>query len=504
MAVSKTILRLFEENGCGGRGVVRGWRAYRWEVVGITLLAAAVRLPNLGARSLWFDEALSGCIARLDALSVLANAARSSHPPGYYLLLHLFRPLGASEFALRLPSALCSLLAVVLTWQLAGELFGRRTARLAALGMALSPFQVYYAQEARMYGLVIALSAGVLWTFLRGARKGERRVWWAYGTLTGVGLYVHYYVALLVLALHLWLLLSRRWVRRTLLSLALADGLATLAFAPQFTQFLAETSEFVGYARWRVVPHPLEPLRTFHYLLFGHVMLLWIVPVCLFLILSLLAIGGLGMVRRRSKAGGALVLVVWTPILGVLALSLLVTPIYVERSFAVVTPALMVWLAYGVAMTPRRSLMLYLGAALAALMVGGTMLYHLRPDPAKPPLREAAALVTQEAQATDVRLHLQTASYLPALYYAPGAAGALVDTGQAIWLAPEAYRLFGGRIIRSGELPASGRVWLTVMPGYLSSRQQDFLSRWEEVHPLVRSWDWGAVQVRLYAWGEGR
>lgn len=483
---------------------MRGWRGSQWGIVGITLLAAAVRFPGLGVRSLWFDEALSGLIAQLSTAQVLTNAVGSSHPPGYYFILHLWRPLGESEFAIRFPSAWCSLVAVALVARLGYELYGRRVARLAALGMALAPFQVYYAREARMYGLVIALSAGVLWTFLQGVRRGGCKAWWVYGTLTALSLYIHYYIALVVLALHLWLLLARRRARRALPSLLVADGLAALAFAPQLAQFRIEAAEFLGSARWRVVPNPLEPLRTLYYLLFGHIMPLWIVPVGLFLTLGLLAIEILWIVRRRDEEAWMLLLVVLVPVIVALSVSILVIPVYVERSFAVVTPALMVLLARGVVIVPQRSPTPCLGTVLVALMVVGTVLCHVRVDPAKPPLREAVEVVAQEMQETDVVLHLQDASYLPALYYAPGAVGALVDAGQRLWFAPEAYALFGGQVVCPDDITPAGRVWLTVMPGFLDPPQQAFLNTWEDDRPSVRFWDWGLVQVRLYNQGEGR
>jgi mannosyltransferase len=473
-------------------------------VVVLLLLAAALRFRGLGTHSLWFDEAWSGLIAQLSAAQVLTNAAGSSHPPGYYFLLHLWCPLGRSEFVLRFPSAWFSLAAVALVARLSHDLFGRRVARLAALGMALAPFQVYYAQEARMYGLAIALSAGILWAFLQGVRGGSRGAWWVYSVFTALGLYVHYYIALVVLALHLWLLLDRGHARQASPTLLVADGLAVLAFAPQLAQFRVEAGEFLSDARWRVVPSPLEPLRTLHYLLFGHIMPLWIVPLGLFLTLSLLAFGVLWIWRRRDTRAGVFLLVVLIPVVAVLIVSLSVTPVYVERSFAVVTPALMVLLARGIAIVPRRSPMPYLGTALAALMVVGTALHCVRVDPAKPPIRQAVAAVVHEMQATDVVLHLQDASYLSALYYEPGQAGALVDAGQRLWLTPEMYALLGGRVVRSDDLALVDRVWLVVMPGYLDPPQQVFLNAWEADHPPLRSRDWGMVQVRLYDQGEER
>jgi 4-amino-4-deoxy-L-arabinose transferase-like glycosyltransferase len=477
-------------------------------VVALLLVATLARFANLGERSLWFDEALSGLIARLSTAEVLSNAAGSSHPPGYYFLLHLWRPMGKTEFALRFPSAWFSLLAVALVARLGYDLFGRRTGRLAALGMAVSPFQVYYAQEARMYGLAIALSAGVLWTFLQSVGRDDRGGWWLYVALTALGLYIHYYVALVVLALHLWLLLDRSRIQKTAPALVIADILIALAFLPQLIQFRVEAGEFLGQARWRTVPSPFEPLRTLYYLLFGHALPLGIVAAGLFLILGILAVGIASHRTRNREIEGLLLASVLTPIILVLGISLLISPIYVERSFAVVTPALMVLLARYAGDPIGCSPGPYLGAALAVLMAMGVVLFHVRADPAKPPLEEAIETVTEKAEPTDTILHLQDASYVPALYYDPTTAGALVSAGQRLWLPLGIYPLLEGHTVQPSDLTWSNRAWLISMPGYLGAAQTQLLERFEESQTLVEAWDWQAVspgghsykslQVHLY------
>jgi 4-amino-4-deoxy-L-arabinose transferase-like glycosyltransferase len=454
-------------------------RGVDWALIALLLLAALLRFPGLGARSLWFDEALSGLIGRLSGAQVVTNAASSSHPPAHYVLLHVLQPLGASEFALRVPSAWCSLAAVAVVARLGGELYDRRVARGAALGMAIAPFQVYYAQEARMYGLAVLVSAGVLWAFWRAMRGGQRRVWGAYTALVAIGMHIHYFVALIVAMLHVSLLLDWRRANRVIAPLLVADLLAAAAFVPQLAQFRAEAGEFLGEARWRVLPSVLEPVRTPYYLLFGHVMPLWVVPVGLFLLLGLLAIGGQWLVKRRDRTGATLLLVVVGPLLVGLVLSYLVMPVYVHRSFAVVTPALMVLMARAVSIVPGRSPTVYLWLGLVALMAWGALRYHLWDDPAKPPVHEAVAWVQSHREAGDVVLHMQDASYVPALYYAPGAAGELVDAGQRLWLASQAYPLFGGRVTAAEDLPVDGRVWMITMPAYLDQEQRTFIDWWQ-------------------------
>ena len=59
------------------------------------LLGFALRLHRLGAESLWYDETVSVHLARKPIAEMLAHTAGDIHPPGYYLLLHLWGQLTA-------------------------------------------------------------------------------------------------------------------------------------------------------------------------------------------------------------------------------------------------------------------------------------------------------------------------------------------------------------------------------------------------------------------------
>lgn len=127
--------------------------------------AAALRLPTLGAENLWYDEAFTVWMARLD-LGQMLNALRGDvHPPGWYLVEWLnIRLYGASEFALRLPSALLGIAAVYLLWRLALAVgLGQRTAFVAGLIAAVLPAGLYYSQDARMYEALTCLVLLACW-----------------------------------------------------------------------------------------------------------------------------------------------------------------------------------------------------------------------------------------------------------------------------------------------------------------------------------------------------
>ena len=132
----------------------------RFTLLAILLLASFLRFYCLDAQSFWNDEGNSARIAERTLDLILEGAEGDIHPPGYYLLLHYWRALfGQSEFALRSLSAVAGLALVVFTYLLGHHLFGQATGLMAALLGAISPFAIYYSQEARMYAPLAALSA---------------------------------------------------------------------------------------------------------------------------------------------------------------------------------------------------------------------------------------------------------------------------------------------------------------------------------------------------------
>ena len=185
----------------------------------ILLSAAAIRFYRIDAQSFWSDEGASVAQSLRDLPAIVDNAARDIHPPLYYILLHFWViPFGTSEAAVRAWSALPGVALVALCYLLGTEIAGRRTGIVAALLAALNPFQVYYAQEARMYMLMALLGAVCVYAVLKAFAplptsqptttdppsrtpasdsSSRRRIPWgwyiAYAIAAIMGLYTHYF-----------------------------------------------------------------------------------------------------------------------------------------------------------------------------------------------------------------------------------------------------------------------------------------------------------------------
>lgn len=185
-----------------------------WLILGvIVLLALCLRCYRLDGQSLWADEGNSAALAARNLATITRDAAHDIHPPLYYYLLHFWvRILGNSEIALRSFSAVAGMILVVVTFFLGHELFNRRVALIAAFLAAISPLQIHYSQETRMYVLAALWAALAVLFFLRwvkswrgvdfgsqmpagdGARRMPRTLFAAlYVLFTTAALYTHYF-----------------------------------------------------------------------------------------------------------------------------------------------------------------------------------------------------------------------------------------------------------------------------------------------------------------------
>jgi len=217
---------------------VQRWRYLApWAVVGLLLLAFALRTCALGVRELAFDEIGSVFIAArgpLGLLIYLRDAIRE-HPPIYYLLLSLWLPVaGRSEFAVRFLSVIIGMTTVAATYRLVRKAARQPVALLTVLLLVLSPFHVWASQEARMYGLLALCSLLSIFVFVRLLSEDRTRWWGLFWLVTGLGMFTHYYMAFVLLAEDLFLLLNWRryrhlWVRWLVVHLALGGIVALWA-----------------------------------------------------------------------------------------------------------------------------------------------------------------------------------------------------------------------------------------------------------------------------------
>ena len=129
------------------------------------------------------------------------------------------------EFSAAFFSLFFGVLLIALVYALAHQVANHQVGLIAALLVALSPYNIWYSQEVRMYTLGAALGVVVVYALLRigrgagdrgqasGARdqgpgtRSQAAGWWAlYAVAAAAGMYTLYYFIFLLIPLNLWVL----------------------------------------------------------------------------------------------------------------------------------------------------------------------------------------------------------------------------------------------------------------------------------------------------------
>lgn len=210
--------------------MLRGRMPRRTPLLLVPVLAAGIALRLHSGSALWLDEALTVDIAR-SPLRDLPDALRhDGSPPLYYALLHLWmRVFGDGDGAVRSLSTLFSLATLPVAYRAGLRVTrDRRAAWYAVVLLAASPFAVRYATEARMYSLLVLLTAlGVLAVDRALERPSPSRLI-PLAVLAGALVLTHYWAAFVVVAAAAVVL---AWRRARRVAVAVVAG-AAVAMAP--------------------------------------------------------------------------------------------------------------------------------------------------------------------------------------------------------------------------------------------------------------------------------
>jgi 4-amino-4-deoxy-L-arabinose transferase-like glycosyltransferase len=233
-------------------------------ILGFTLLGLAFRLRGLvvPTRGIWIDEAFSLWLAALAPLNAMQTIATvDQHPPLYALLLHLWTVFGNDPWWARLSSVLLSTLAIPVAARTAQLIGGSRLARPIAALFAFSPIFVRYAQEVRMYALVILLATLATLFLVSAQLRPRRRTWLALGTANLTLMYTHNVALLLLPAQALYALVVERrrpGFVRPFLATQVGAGALWLPWVP----VLIHQTAGVAQRFWIWPPSPGDVLGT--------------------------------------------------------------------------------------------------------------------------------------------------------------------------------------------------------------------------------------------------
>ena len=225
--------------------------AFNGRVISVQELQQKYQYPN-------YKKGLS------DAINAFAGNAE--HSPLYYLMARFWvQTFGNSVVSIRSLSAFISLLAFPCIYWLSLELFGSYlTGWVAVILIAVSPFHVLYAQQARQYSLwtvAILLSSAALLQASKAEPCNTRSQaepgneggdalhpvrWVIYALTVAIGLYSHLFFALVAIGHGIYVVAIEGWrFSKKVLAYLLASLTGLLIFSPWLLIIAANLSQII-------------------------------------------------------------------------------------------------------------------------------------------------------------------------------------------------------------------------------------------------------------------
>ena len=342
----------------------------RWAPFGVFFGALLVGMIPAWNISLWTDESvtISAATRSWEQLWALLANVDAVHGMYYAIMVVWTNVFGTDEFLLRLPSALAAGGTAVGVYVLTRRLAAPSTALIAAALVAILPRMAWAGIEARPFVFSALLAVWATWALVVADDRGGAWRWVRYGAFGALGVASNIYLALLIIAHGITLLVLRR-SRRALGAFLVAAIGAAVVTSPLLLLVRSQQGQLgtgigadrsIGFILRRIVVNQLflgetpsseASPRWFE--------LAWQASALVAAALGiLLAVAGI--VRRAhaddDKKTVLALCIPWIilPTALIAAYAVAIAPVYQPRYFTFTAPAAAILIALGLRALPRR------------------------------------------------------------------------------------------------------------------------------------------------------
>jgi mannosyltransferase len=354
----------------------------------VVVVFSAIVLATITKFSIWFDEAFGAYLIRFNFFDIARYTATDVHPPLYYWLLQFWSYIfGTSELGLRSMSLFFGVLSLIVAYILLKRVFSVRAAQFGIVLMAISPMLVRYSQEMRMYTVVlfIALLATLVLTIAVESKK--RLPWTIYGILIALGMWTHYFAAVVWIAHWVWRAIDvsitngrKKWLGQYFSAhWVWAHLVAVAVFAPWAGAFIAQSlvlqvgGFWIGPVNGLTIPNYLT--NAVFYLDLGDVTG-WLVPLFWVFIIAAIGLSVRSMSQMKGHEKRYYALLICLAVIPIVTLILLSMPpmrsSFVDRYL--ITSAVALALVLGVAIAYSTKYMGKIAHRLASVFIVAVML----------------------------------------------------------------------------------------------------------------------------------
>jgi mannosyltransferase len=399
-------------------------------LAGTLCLALVTRLIGITARPLWYDEAFAVLFAQTGpsemirgTLALSRGVAADVHPLLYYTLLWGWMQIfGESSQSVRGFSIIVGLMLFGLVYILSRAILGKRVALISALIFALSPFQIHYAQEVRMYVLLASFLIGATVALWKGMQTDKWYWWVLFAVGTAFAQLTHNLAVFYLLPLAITPLLFRQW--KAFGRVVLVSSVAVVLYLPWLIQIPSQFAK-VQQSYWITRPSVAQLIAT----LLSFVTNLplpedWL-PFAIFVALFVIILASWKTILARSRQylfadrGIWLFYMSFAPMV-VLFLFSQWQPVFIERALLPSAAVFAIWLGWALGNTeyPRSVqaftfLLLFIGSVIGIYQ---HITYRGFPYG---PFKEIDAHLAANIRSGEIILHSNKLTMLPAVYYDP-------------------------------------------------------------------------------------
>ena len=302
--------------------------------------------------SYWHDEALWILVTK-NGLNGLWGypALQLAKPPFFGLLVYFWAFLGNSELVLRLLPLLLGFLLIIMIYKAGCHFFDKDTGLIAALLVAISPFNIYYSQELSHYTLTALLALGSLY-YMSYALTSEKISYWVrYVLFTLLTLYTIYTAGFLLIAMNLYFFTIYGFKSKKLLKWLISQGVVLCVYSilmlhmlPKQLAFFQDRPYAVDWISGNSLHHIIQFFRVL-YLGYNAQMYVYILASIVLFPISLFGI--ICSFQKNKKDTMLFLFWIFVPLTCAI-LSHPIIPTFTYRNYIFVLPASYILLAFGI------------------------------------------------------------------------------------------------------------------------------------------------------------
>ena len=389
-------------------------------LIGTLVISSQLLIHN----SIRLDEAQSLWQTSHSIPGILKVIAQDVHVPLYHILLHFWQiTFGQSIEAARTLSLLFFIATIPIVYLLARRILSINWSLFVVVLFSFSPFMNWYANEARMYTLLVLVTTLSQLFFVKLIQSKGRQGWLGYCLTAIVGVYVHYFFLFSLLTQAIFFLVSRKYfIKGTFYRFAALAVFLVIELLPWLLYFHSLGSASNTSPNLQT-PSSIDFFNVFSQFSYGfqtnavNTILVSLWP--LVVIVALLAVRK---GQRVTHKLGYILAAALLPIIIAFIMSYAITPFFVSRYMIASLPILII---VGVWFMSHYKKPLYLAlSSLIIVMLIGTSLqeYLSHSTPVKEDFQSAAQVISHKVTSSDRVVLSAPFSIYPFNYYYNGEA----------------------------------------------------------------------------------